>query len=129
MKDLYHNKLAILREVLDLTQNVEFHGNDNDADKYIDLIAKREDLFDQAKEIDKKLECAEYTLETAEYRRELSVLARQIIEQDNYMNETVLKIRDDAKTDVRNMNNGKNLSTFYTNTLPESVITGHNWSQ
>ena len=57
MKELYLKKIAVLREVLELTQSVEFMGNDDDADHYIDLIAKREELFERAKDIDKKIDC------------------------------------------------------------------------
>ena len=129
MKKLYLEKISILQEVLSLTQSVGFKGNDDDAEKYIDLIAKREELFEKAKEIDKKLDPSDNTPEAGKYRRELGVLAKQIIEQDNYMNTTVLKIREEAKADLRNINTGKNLSNLYGSTLPDSGTTGYNWSQ
>jgi len=129
MKELYLEKIAVLQEVLELTRDVGFNGNDDDADKYIDLIAKREELFDKAKGIDKKLELSENTPETEEYMRRIGVLAKQIIEQDNYMNTTILKIRDDAKASVKSINTGKNLSNLYASAVPSSGVTGHNWSQ
>ena len=129
MNDLYFEKIAILKEVLKLTQSIEFKGNEDDADKYIDLIEKREELFDRAKEIDKRLNPAENMPEPEEYTREVAALAKQIIEQDNYMNEAVLRIHDESKADIRNINTGKNLSNLYGNTVPDPEMTGRDWSQ
>lgn len=128
MRDLYQEKINILREVLELTQSVGFKGNDGDADQYISLIARRETLFGRAKEIDKELAEIQNTPETEPYARELGALARQIIEQDNYMKATVLKIQDDTKADIKNINTGKNLNSLYsTQTDPDAA--GRDWSQ
>ena len=133
MKDLYCEKIGILKEVLELTQGVEFTGSDDDADKYIDLIAKREELFGRAKEIDKeldkKLTGEEKLTDPKEYMVEVAVLAKQIIEQDNYMRSAVLKIHDEAKADVREINTGKNLNSLYGSAPQDSDVTSRDWSQ
>jgi len=135
MKELYLEKIAILREVLKLTQNVGFKDDEEDADKYVELIEKREELFGKAKALDEKLADAAGTSdfkdmqEAKEYTKKLSVLARQIIEQDNYMKEKVLKIRDEAKADVRNINTAKSLNNLYGNPHTEPGATGRDWSQ
>ena len=129
MKDLYLEKIAILQKVLQLTQGVEFNGSDDDADKYIDLIAKREDLLEKAKEIDKKLVEAGNATEMEKYNPELGALCRQIIEQDNYMKATVLKILDGAKDDIKNINTGKNLNNLYGSVQKDFGVAGRDWSQ
>ena len=128
MKDLYLEKIAILRKVLQLTKSVEFSGN-HDADEYIDLIAKREEWLEKAKEIDKRMVMAENTPETEKFTQEIVDLSRQIIEQDNYMKATVLKIFDAAKSEIKNINTGKSLNNLYGSTHKDSGIAGHDWSQ
>ena len=130
MNSLYEEKISILKEVLDLTQSVAFSGNDDDADKYVDLIETREGLIGRAKEIDRQLATAENITGAQKYTRELGALARQIVEQDNYMKATVLKILDNAKTDIKNVNTGKHLNNLYGGAPVEAAMaTDNDWSQ
>ena len=129
MTELYIEKIRLMREVLELTQSAEFKGNDEDVDTYVDLMAARDELFDRAKQIDEELKgYPGDSPEAKEYSRELSLLAKQIIAQDNYMAESVTKILNGTKTDIKNIKAGKALTDRYSHAAANPGVQGRDWS-
>jgi hypothetical protein len=129
MEELYLEKIDVFNEVLELTQNLEFKNDEHDAEKYIELMEKREKLFDRAKKIDEKLAEAAPIFGVDKYAKELETLAKRIVEQDNSIKATALELRDKAKKDVRNINEGKSLSNLYGNNGMSPGGTGRDWTQ
>lgn len=126
MEKLYNEKIGILREALALTEGAAFRGTEEDADVYIDLIDKRDKLFERAKAIDAELAAGGDSDNTA--KKEIAELARRIIEQDNYMKETVTKILGELKTNVKNVNMGRNLNSAYIG-VSNSGGSAYDWSK
>jgi hypothetical protein len=55
MEELLEKKLELLKQAYDVTKAAVFDGTEGDAERYVELYAKREALFGGITAIDKKL--------------------------------------------------------------------------
>jgi len=120
---LYNKKLGLLNNMKDLTSQIQLTPDENAADTYVNLMARREALVKAMREIDAQIsrqagkkevpsDPAERA-EVARLRERITQTAREIVELDEKMAAIVPNILAALKKGIYKINTGKSVSRMY----------------
>lgn len=120
------NKRDLVSDILNLTETTEFFGDQDDPDKYISLMDKRQVIIDQIILIDSELEKEPNAILLKNPTKELEnnlysinhaikEFANKIIALDKANNKYSDKIIDSLKKELKSIKDTKNLTSVYIN--------------
>ena len=116
---LYNRKLGLLNNMKDLTSQANLTPDESAADKYVNLVERREALVKAMKEIDTQIRRLTGKTESsagpeeAALREQISQTAREIAKLDEKMAVVVPKILAALKKGMYKINTGKSVSKMY----------------
>lgn len=128
------NKYNLVYELLRVTKIVELTGSDDkyeeEAEDYIYLIEKRENIIHEIENINNKLKALNYaalknsktnplSIEAEKFETEMKNIITQIIEIDRQNSAKVNFIFANLKNSIKGINMGKNINAAYSGNLIE----------
>jgi hypothetical protein len=124
---LLNNKLELLKRVYRETKDVTFVGDDNDAQRYVDLFEIREALFAAIYKIDAQLseDNKSFGTDAEDVIKQIKNTVSLIIELDKEVLSYAEKATASLKGSIKGINVGKSLNAGYTQNL--SMIAGRHF--
>lgn len=127
LKQLYDQKLAMVQELEKLVNRTNFSMDEEkremEIEQYLQYMDKRERLFADMQELDKKIYSPLYNRETEliellkpireEKENEISVLVALILDKDKIHNEQAKIFMQHIKENLKDINDGKHISETY----------------
>lgn len=120
--DYLNQKREMLNEMLFLTKSVRFNGTDTDAENYIALVEKRQEIMDKIHNLDMEADFSPEKIDTLPIGLSkdagllwdnIKSLAAQIIELDKELLEKAEGIVNNLKGNMKTMQEGKSIRNIY----------------
>lgn len=120
--DYLNQKREMLNEMLFLTKSVRFNGTDTDAENYIALVEKRQEIMDKIHNLDMEADFSPEKIDTLPIGLSkdagllwdnIKSLAAQIIELDKELLEKAEGIVNNLKGNMKIMQEGKSIRNIY----------------
>lgn len=122
--ELLRRKHELLKNMLHITENTKFRDEEDDAEKYIGMIEKREEIMKELLLIDQRLKALaddssqakgndKPQMEARQLLAEIKKTAGQIISLDKAMADVVPRITEDLKKHMKGISAGKTLNSAY----------------
>jgi hypothetical protein len=120
--DYLNQKREMLNEMLFLTKSVRFNGTDTDAENYIVLVEKRQEIMDKIHNLDMEADFSPEKIDTLPIGLSkdagllwdnIKSLAAQIIELDKELLEKAEGIVNNLKGNMKTMQEGKSIRNIY----------------
>lgn len=113
-------KSELLIEILDITKSTTFVGDENDPARYIELIEKRDALFNKVYDIDEKIakDKAAFGKEAEAIAKRIKATISGIIKLDKENEPFAKKAVEFLRGNIKGINVGKSLSSGYNQYSP-----------
>ena len=117
-EELLLKKKEQFDKVKNLTENVEFNGKPEDADKYDSLFIKREHFFMQVSKLNKELKSiSDSGFRPSKYaarlEQDIKLLVQSIIQMDEDLKKKAEEIKNVLALEIKDINQGKKATIAY----------------
>lgn len=112
---LLEHKYDLIKEVFNITKDTTFVGDENDSERYIELMEKRTDIFERIYALDSEIESEKSTGfdKDVELNKKIKIKMQEIIDLDNENQPFIKKAKNELKHSIKNYKTGKNLNKGY----------------
>ena len=118
--DILQKKKDILSRIYHITKETPIAGEEEDAQRYIDLMQSREELFDQIKVLDEKIPGGKPCKEAEGLLADIKKTAADIYALDKANEAAVSKIIANLKKSLKNIKDGKIMAKNYAENIAVS---------
>ena len=118
--EILRKKQEFFSQIYDITKDTNFKGDDNDAQAYVYLMEKREQLFAQIKILDDKISGIAPSKEAESVIADIKKTVKSIIALDQANEAVTSRIMSGLKKSLKGINEGKNASVRYTDYIATS---------
>jgi len=120
--NLYRKKEKFMVKILEITENANFTGTDQDVQAYTVLIERRENIINEIKNIDHKLFSQKYkeiladrdiSREVERMKSSIFEIVKKVIDLDKKIDTIIESVYHELKHKIKDIAVGKNVNNAY----------------